>query len=722
MRTVQDIKEAKQIVRKKAWGRLLGACLMAGALTVPTAGLAAPGRSVRVDPEHFPDDVFRAFVARYDKDEDDVLSLAERLAVRRMDLGEREVASLKGIGYFGNLEVLRSDDASRLREADLRALNALQVLDLPGAALEELEAPGLSLISVHGAAQEADLSEQKPAVIALADGEDSFDLAELDPRFEEGTVRDLAGGASLDGTVLTGLEPGQRITYTYTGGGLTAHCVLDVRRANAWTEEPDMESWADGDEAPSPAGEAEHGEVLFFYGAEGVPFSEKVPTAPGSYVMRAVVAPDDEYAGLTADVPFSVMPGENPRAAEDAPSLIEATYGEKLSDLDLPAGYAWRDPDLYVGAVGINPFQATYRAPDGTTETVSINVRVLPRNGATLDISPITDEYEANHIVIRDGDVTLIKGTDYIVTNSVQADVVTVTIHFMGNYTGDVVRQFTFDLENAWIIPLTAPGWTYGQTPRLPQAEARYGTTSYTYAPVTDSTTGEFTTTVPEAAGTYVVRAVVPSTIYYTGLSSEEQFVIAKADPDFELPQGVAAYYTTLLQAIPLPTGFSFQNPNQAVGAVGEHSFEGLYTPEDTANYNTVPVQIQVTVLPKNGSNFQVDQITTEAQAENPVVRDGNTVLVKNVDYTVSIQRSGTQLTLTINFIGNYTGQLVRTYAITQSGSGGGTTLTSAPGTNDETALGWHIAGLITSGGVAAGAAWLLLRKKGFGWKQRSRS
>ena len=232
---------------------------------------------------------------------------------------------------------------------------------------------------------------------------------------------------------------------------------------------------------------------------------------------------------------------------------------------------------------------------------------------------------------------------------------------------------------------------------------------------MTGGSVGEFSPAVPENAGTYVVRAAVPSTIYYTGLSSEARFTIAKADPSFELPQGIMAYYTTQLQAIALPTGFSFQNPTEAVGAVGEHMFDGLYTPADTANYNTVPVQIQVTVLPKNGSNFQVDQITTEAQAENPVVRDGNTVLVKNVDYTVGIQRSGTQLTLTVNFIGNYTGQLVRTYAITQSNSqagGTGTLTTNAPATNDQSALGWHFAGLICSAGAIFGCTWLLRRER----------
>lgn len=718
-------------MRKKALGRVLSACLMAGALSVPQAGLAAPGAPVRIDAEHFPDDAFRAFVVQYDGNGDGVLSLAERMAVRQMDLGPHAYSTLEGIQNFEKLEVLRGSGASKLEDVDLSQLQDLKVLDLRGAALGNLQAASLSLVSAHGKAAQSNFAEQKPVVIALADGEDSFDLAALDPHFAEGNVTGLEGGATLSGTVLEGLIPGQRITYVFESDGFRTSCTLDVRRENSWAEEPAISNWAVGDEPVPPAGQAAHGEVQFLYGSDSGTFSDKAPANMGSYVLRAVVPPDAEYAGLEAEVPFLVVPqGVDPGKADEVPSLLEATYGDTLSDIKLPAGYTWRNPDSSVGVVGINKFQAVYRDPDGGSEIVTLNVRVMPRDGATLDISPIDNEYDANHIVIKDGDVTLVKGTDYLVTNSVEADEVTVTIHFMGNYTGEVVRQFTFDLENAWIIPLTAPGWTYGETPRLPQAEARYGETVYTYATVTDpdaaggGTVGEFSAAVPENAGTYVVRASVPSTIYYTSLSAEERFTIAKANPSFDLPTGIMAYYTTQLRAVQLPEGFSFTDPTETVGNVGEHTFEGLYTPPDTANYNTVPVQIQVTVLPKNGSNFQVDQITTEAQAENPVVRDGNTVLVKNTDYTVTIQKSGTQLTLTINFIGNYTGQLVRTYTITQAANnnqnqttGGGTT---SPGTNDRSDLGWHVTWMLASAGVIGGSIYLLRRRKPV--QRRSRS
>ncbi|MBD5560233.1 MAG: hypothetical protein HDQ87_07755 [Clostridia bacterium] len=704
-------------MRKKAWGSMLSACLMAGSLIVPPAALAAQGERIHVDAEHFPDQVMRAFAARCDENEDGVLSLAERLAVRKMDFGDEPPASLQGAGLFGNLEILRSRGNKDIDAADLGALRNLRVLDLGESRTEKLSASGLSLISVHGDADEADLTDQQPAVIGLGEEEDSFDMTDLDPDFAAGQVSSLEGGAVLDGTVLRELEPGQTITYTYTDGDLSVDCTLAIRRANAWEVKPSIASWAAGDEKPQPRGEAAHGEVKFFYGSDTQPFSPKLPSGTGSYVMRAVVVePDDEYAGLTQDVPFLVVPaGVDPQSASEAPDLVEAVYGDTLSDLELPSGYTWADPDLSVGSVGINSFEAVYRNADGDEQTVSINVRVMPKNGDELDISPIENEYEANHIVIRDGDVTLEKGTDYMVTNSVREDEVTVTIHFMGNYTGEVVRTFTFELENAWIIPLTAPGWTYGSAERLPQAEARYGETVYSYAPVLDEegSTGEFADTVPENAGTYVVRAVVPSTIYYTGLRAEETFVIAKADPSYDLPIGLAAYYGTQLQALALPAGFSFLNPTETVGVVGERSFDAVYTPEDTANYNTVPVQIQVTVLPKNGSNFQVDPITTEAQAQNPVVRDGDTVLVQNTDYTVSLQRNGTQLTLTINFIGNYTGQLVRTYTFTQTGgqNASGTTTTNAPRTGDSAGLGWYVTGMLGSGAVIAGCLLSLRRR-----------
>ena len=57
--------------------------------------------------------------------------------------------------------------------------------------------------------------------------------------------------------------------------------------------------------------------------------------------------------------------------------------------------------------------------------------------------------------------------------------------------------------------PLEIVGWTYGDTPNVPTATAKYGTIKYTYSNTAD---GEYSEIVPTDAGTYYVKATVEET------------------------------------------------------------------------------------------------------------------------------------------------------------------------------------------------------------------
>ena len=61
------------------------------------------------------------------------------------------------------------------------------------------------------------------------------------------------------------------------------------------------------------------------------------------------------------------------------PTGLTATYGQKLSDVYLPSGWAWDEPDTSVGDVGENTFSATYTPTDTdnyNTKTENLNVTV----------------------------------------------------------------------------------------------------------------------------------------------------------------------------------------------------------------------------------------------------------------------------------------------------------------------------------------------------------
>jgi len=72
---------------------------------------------------------------------------------------------------------------------------------------------------------------------------------------------------------------------------------------------------------------------------------------------------------------------------------------------------------------------------------------------------------------------------------------------------------------------------------------------------------------------------------------------VQKADPAFETPTGLAAIYGQTLADVALPEGFAWKNSSTAVGNVGTKSFPATYTPADTANYNTMDVDITITVV-----------------------------------------------------------------------------------------------------------------------------
>ncbi|MDE6476318.1 MAG: MBG domain-containing protein, partial [Erysipelotrichaceae bacterium] len=96
------------------------------------------------------------------------------------------------------------------------------------------------------------------------------------------------------------------------------------------------------------------------------------------------------------------------------------------------------------------------------------------------------------------------------------------------NYEGvEVEKDFTISqAKNEWITELSIENWGYGTTANTPQAEAQFGTVSYTYSTSED---GTYTEEVPSDAGTYWVKAVVEGTNNYEGLEAKVTFQITQA-------------------------------------------------------------------------------------------------------------------------------------------------------------------------------------------------
>lgn len=268
-------------------------------------------------------------------------------------------------------------------------------------------------------------------------------------------------------------------------------------------------------------------------------------------------------------------------------------------------------------------------------------------------------------------------------------------------YTTDVKSFRTFDTEptgpaeNTWTQELAITDWTYGETPNMPSAAAAYGTVSYTYSTEPD---GTYTTEVPDSAGTYYVKATVSGTDMYTGLEVVKEFHINKAVPEYIVPDPLTATYGDLLHSVSLPVWFSWKDTQQSVGDVGEKTFLASYNMYDP-NYEVVNnIEIPVNVVPADITDgLDLSGIDENTDLDAFKITFGTETLVQGKDYEFRTETNGSEVTVTIEFMGNFTGTAQTSYTLIAnegniengnaggngSGSGNATNNTDNPGKGD---------------------------------------
>ena len=98
---------------------------------------------------------------------------------------------------------------------------------------------------------------------------------------------------------------------------------------------------------------------------------------------------------------------------------------------------------------------------------------------------------------------------------------------------------------------------------------------------------------------------------------------VGKAAPDVTVPTGMTAVYGQTLANVILPNGWEWVNSNASVGDAGTHTFEAVFTPEDTANYNTRTEDLTVNVEQKAVAEPTVGSIHTYTGTEQTVTLNG---------------------------------------------------------------------------------------------------
>ena len=407
---------------------------------------------------------------------------------------------------------------------------------------------------------------------------------------------------------------------------------------NKWTKELSIKDWTYGETASAPSAAAKYGDVVYTYSnSKDGTYTSDVPVNAGTWYVKASVAETANYAGLeSAPVSFEIKKADSSIKFKDSVALdkvydtnavvvteeqvektgstgtVSFTFEKKVND-------EWKTVESAT-EVGTYRVTATLAEDNNHTSVTSkpLEFTITKANSAVTITTPSLDKaYDGNAVTTpeytisgSDGNVTIKwqENTGSVDTpkwedlKSAPSTVGTyrVVVELAGNDNYNpasttldfVISQAT----NTWTEELSITGWTYNEKENVPTAKAQFGDVTFTYS---SEENGTYTNEVPKNAGTYYVKATVAGTENYTGLESTPvAFEIAKAIPAYEKVTGLVLGQGQALSKIELPEQFKWVDETMTADELGTHTFKAVYTPEDTANYQTIEVEIEVEVVP----------------------------------------------------------------------------------------------------------------------------
>ena len=167
------------------------------------------------------------------------------------------------------------------------------------------------------------------------------------------------------------------------------------------------------------AGTASNGDIRYGLGTadsdEDAYYTGAVPSAvnAGTYYVWCKIDGGKNYTSIAAQKIAVTIAKADPTWA--TPTDLTATYGDTLSSVTLPQGWAWADGNQSVGNVGPHTFKANYTPADtgnyNTVENVDVTVTVEKANiTPTVTITGWTEGGKANAPTLEgntgNGDVT----------------------------------------------------------------------------------------------------------------------------------------------------------------------------------------------------------------------------------------------------------------------------------------------------------------------------
>lgn len=199
-------------------------------------------------------------------------------------------------------------------------------------------------------------------------------------------------------------------TFTYTFTAKQAATVTKAPTAKSLTYNGDPQELIN-------AGEATGGTMQYALGttteATGS-YTTSIPakTDVGTYYVWYKVAGDENHNDTNPACVEVLINKATPTYT--APIGLTATYGDTLSGVTLPTGWAWVDSTQSVGNVGTNSFKANFTPADinnyNTVSGIDVKVTVGKTVGKTAVISTDTMTYNADSIYIEG-----VAGQEYVI-------------------------------------------------------------------------------------------------------------------------------------------------------------------------------------------------------------------------------------------------------------------------------------------------------------------